>query len=208
MSHSFNENRTILTYNWPDGPLLRDLQDSLAVAGHYSIRSGTVCTVNILDSDVNGQIQPRMAISSAQHTNGWPLHTYDPVNVTVAMELQDIEIIVCAQRSPFYAVNIPGVLKLLGPYSYMLNREYSSWRAELTSILFNYERSVGVWSPPTTMRNLIDGLSMASWAVSRTYKDFVTRKYVKREPIDMLAVLTKLFGEKLAATILKEITNA
>lgn len=199
--YTFNSTGTALHFEFPEGQIdLNEVLQAVGLASRVSLRDATPIRVTIAGMDDVGAIE----------TRNTPGRIYPPIVEETTYILQfpaqhGYDVWVSSVPSPFYRLCIPGVMEILDGHVLFLCPDFAIERYDICNLIFNISVDALIF---TTQRQRMPPswrLYAEDYINIRTYRDMLAKKPRFAKAVDFAPVLVKLFGEKIAAAILKEI---
>lgn len=179
-------------------PSITELVQALTQAAARSLENRVPCIITGLGAE-SGRLEVQFSLGE------WPASR--PAHV----HHNDLGLyrIVCADvQSPFISLRLPGICWSLSRYVLAIAPAYNIFTSFLTKLFFNIAtRGTTQVASITTNEVISRQINVVDWH-SRIVVKYLTQQIIPTPPApyDIKANLISIFGEKLAAQILKEIT--
>lgn len=197
----FNTNNTAVHFDFPEGQIdFNEVLQAVGQAGRLSLRNAMAIRVTIAGMEQAGTIE-------ARHTLGriYPPVVEVPTPVLYFPPTHGYEVYICPLESPFYRLCIPGVIDSIDPHIMAVCPDFNRWNIAMCELVFNLSQGMARLTPHRIEMPPAWRMFPEDYDNIRAYRDMLAKKPRIAKPVDFSPILIKLFGEKIAAAILKEI---
>lgn len=199
----FNTRGNTLHFDFPEGQIdFNEVLQAVGQAARISLREAQPVRVTIKGMDEIGLIETR-------HTPGriYPNIVTNPTKIWYIPETHGYDLYVSSSASPLYRLCIPGVMDSIDQNVLAVSPDVVTPVHQTSMLRLVYNLTIDALE---IVNNRVE--MVPDWRIFpedynniRAYRDMLAKKPRVAKPVDFGPILIKLFGEKIAAAILKEI---